>query len=70
MKEEFVKIRSQIGLKVCHPSSILTVDKIHNIPCPNCEYGVVRNWFGFAKKCPVCNGTYSIGEYTTKHIFM
>jgi hypothetical protein len=65
---ETFELKSPIGLQVMHHNAIGFIITKYNIPCPNCQYGVVHNWLGFAKKCPICKGTYSIGNYTTKRI--
>jgi hypothetical protein len=50
------------------PNATMTIITEHNIDCKNCLYGLVKNWLGISKICPVCNGTYSIGKYTTTTI--
>lgn len=65
---EPVILKSKLGINVYYPNVVMKVIETHNIPC-GCEYGLIKNWFGWSKICPVCKGSYSLGTYeTTRYI--
>lgn len=70
MKDGFMifKMLSKPMRPLDFPNATMTIITEHNIDCQNCLYGLVKNWLGISKVCPVCNGTNSIGKYTTTTI--
>lgn len=68
MSKKTVQLRHPIGLNIMRPNQLLIINEEHNIPCPNCCYGIIKNWFGWSKICPICKGSNSIGTYIIKRI--